>query len=196
MPGRHIYPGGKCSNDPHRDVGSNGVLLWGPPGCGKTLIAQAVANDAQASFILVKGPELLNKYVGESERAVRDLFQRARSSKPCIVFFDEMDSIVPPRANVTTESGARVVNALLTELDGGSDRSGVYVIGTTSHPRAHRRGVSPTGTYNQRIVSANWEFALNRFKPVSGTQMRIVGAIWCERGSPALSLYIFWKVFQ
>ncbi|KAG6251341.1 hypothetical protein E4U24_001245, partial [Claviceps purpurea] len=173
MPGRHIYPGGKCSNDPHRDVGSNGVLLWEPPGCGKTLIAQAVANDAQASFILVKGPELLNKYVGESERAVRDLFQRARSSKPCIVFFDEMDSIVPPRANVTTESGARVVNALLTELDGGSDRSGVYVIGTTSHPRAHRRGVSPTGTYNQRIVSANWEFALNRFKPVSGTQMRI-----------------------
>ncbi|KAG6304183.1 hypothetical protein E4U44_008663, partial [Claviceps purpurea] len=161
MPGRHIYPGGKCSNDPQRDVGSNGVLLWGPPGCGKTLIAQAVANDAQASFILVKGPELLNKYVGESERAVRDLFQRARSSKPCIVFFDEMDSVVPPRANATTESGARVVNALLTELDGGSDRS------------AHRRGVSPTGTYNQRIVSANWEFALNRFKPVSGTQMRI-----------------------
>ncbi|KAG6157239.1 hypothetical protein E4U37_007635 [Claviceps purpurea] len=99
-----------------------------------TLIAQAVANDAQASFILVKGPELLNKYVGESERAVRDLFQRARSSKPCIVFFDEMDSVVPPRANATTDSGARVVNALLTELDGGSDRSGVYVIGTTSHP--------------------------------------------------------------
>ncbi|KAG6179587.1 hypothetical protein E4U27_003184 [Claviceps purpurea] len=87
-----------------------------------------------ASFILVKGPELLNKYVGESERAVRDLFQRARFSKPCIVFFDEMDSVVPPRANATTESGARVVNALLTELDGGSDRSGVYVIGTTSHP--------------------------------------------------------------
>ncbi|KAG6211797.1 hypothetical protein E4U35_001668 [Claviceps purpurea] len=101
---------------------------------GPRAAARPVANDAQASFILVKGPELLNKYVGESERAVRDLFQRARFSKPCIVFFDEMDSVVPPRANATTESGARVVNALLTELDGGSDRSGVYVIGTTSHP--------------------------------------------------------------
>lgn len=111
-----------------------GVLLWGPPGCGKTLIAQAVANDTKASFILINGPELLNKYVGESERAVRELFQRARSSKPCILFFDEMDSVVPPRAHASTESGARVVNALLTELDGAQDRSGVYVIGTTNRP--------------------------------------------------------------
>ncbi|KAG5989718.1 hypothetical protein E4U52_005304 [Claviceps spartinae] len=104
------------------------LLLWGPPGCGKTLIAQAVANDAKASFILINGPELPNKY------AVRDLFERARSNKPCIVFFDEMDSVVPPRANTTTESGADVVNALLAELDDPSGRSGVYVIGTTSHP--------------------------------------------------------------
>ncbi|RCI14343.1 hypothetical protein L249_6065 [Ophiocordyceps polyrhachis-furcata BCC 54312] len=111
-----------------------GVLLWGPPGCGKTLVAQAVANEAQASFILINGPELLNKYVGESERAVRELFQRARSSKPCILFFDEIDSIVPPRNNSSTETGARVVNALLTELDGAKDRSGIYVIGTTNRP--------------------------------------------------------------
>ncbi|KAG5951975.1 hypothetical protein E4U53_001925 [Claviceps sorghi] len=113
---------------------SAGVLLWGPPGCGKTLIAQAVANDAKASFILINGPELLNKYVGESERAVRELFQRARSSRPCILFFDEVDSVVPPRANASTESGARLVNALLTELDGAKDRNGVYVIGTTNRP--------------------------------------------------------------
>ncbi|UNI19788.1 Ribosome bioproteinsis ATPase rix7 [Purpureocillium takamizusanense] len=111
-----------------------GVLLWGPPGCGKTLVAQAVANEAQASFILINGPELLNKYVGESERAVRELFQRARSSAPCILFFDEMDSIVPPRNNSSTDSGARVVNALLTELDGAQDRTGIYVIGTTNRP--------------------------------------------------------------
>lgn len=111
-----------------------GVLLWGPPGCGKTLVAQAVANEAQASFILINGPELLNKYVGESERAVRELFQRARSSTPCILFFDEIDSIAPPRSNSSTESGARVVNALLTELDGAQDRTGIYVIGTTNRP--------------------------------------------------------------
>lgn len=111
-----------------------GVLLWGPPGCGKTLIAQAVANEAQASFIAINGPELLNKYVGESERAVRELFQRARCSTPCILFFDEIDSIVPSRSNASTESGARVVNALLTELDGVKDRTGIYVIGTTNRP--------------------------------------------------------------
>jgi ribosome biogenesis ATPase len=114
--------------------GPAGVLLFGPPGCGKTLVAKAVANDAQASFILIKGPELLNKYVGESERAIRELFNRARSCAPCILFFDEMDSLVPRRENTTTEAGARVVNALLTELDGAEDRNGVYVVGTTNRP--------------------------------------------------------------
>lgn len=111
-----------------------GVMLWGPPGCGKTLVAQAVANEAQASFILINGPELLNKYVGESERAVRELFQRARSSTPCILFFDEMDSLVPRRDGASSDAGVRVVNALLTELDGVQDRSGIYVIGTTNRP--------------------------------------------------------------
>ncbi|KAL2753718.1 hypothetical protein ACRALDRAFT_2054886 [Sodiomyces alcalophilus JCM 7366] len=111
-----------------------GVLLFGPPGCGKTLVAKAVANDAQASFILIKGPELLNKYVGESERAIRELFTRARSCAPCILFFDEMDSLVPRRENTTTEAGARVVNALLAELDGAGDRGEVYVIGTSNRP--------------------------------------------------------------
>ncbi|KAH7320256.1 P-loop containing nucleoside triphosphate hydrolase protein [Stachybotrys elegans] len=113
---------------------SAGVLLWGPPGCGKTLVAQAVANEAQASFILINGPELLNKYVGESERAVRSVFQRARASAPTILFFDEMDSLVPRRDNTSTEAGARVVNSLLAELDGAHDRTGVYVIGTTNRP--------------------------------------------------------------
>lgn len=76
-----------------------GVLLYGPPGCGKTLLAKAVANASRANFIAVKGPELLNKYVGESEKSVRSLFSRARSSSPCIIFFDELDALCPKRGS-------------------------------------------------------------------------------------------------
>lgn len=111
-----------------------GVLLWGPPGCGKTLLAKAVANESRANFISVKGPELLNKYVGESERAVRQVFVRARSSIPCVIFFDELDALVPKRDDALSESSARVVNTLLTELDGLSNREGIYVIGATNRP--------------------------------------------------------------
>ncbi|KAI1068861.1 hypothetical protein LB507_006474 [Fusarium sp. FIESC RH6] len=128
-----------------------GCLLWGPPGCGKTLVAQAVANEAQASFILINGPELLNKYVGESERAVRELFNRARSSTPCILFFDEMDSLVPKRDNASTDAGTRVVNALLTELDGVQDRTGVYVIGTTNRPDMIDPAMLRPGRLNVRL---------------------------------------------
>lgn len=112
-----------------------GVLLWGPPGCGKTLLAKAVANESRANFISVKGPELLNKYVGESERAVRQVFLRARSSVPCVIFFDELDALVPRRDDTLSEASARVVNTLLTELDGlGSSRQGIYVIAATNRP--------------------------------------------------------------
>ena len=112
----------------------SGVLMWGPPGCGKTLLAKAVANESRANFISVKGPELLNKYVGESEKAVRQVFQRAMASKPCIIFFDELDALVPRRDASMSESSSRVVNTLLTELDGLSDRNGVFVIGATNRP--------------------------------------------------------------
>ncbi|EGD86610.1 hypothetical protein H112_05115 [Trichophyton rubrum D6] len=112
-----------------------GVLLWGPPGCGKTLLAKAVANESRANFISIKGPELLNKYVGESERAVRQVFSRARSSIPCVIFFDELDALVPRRDDTMSEASARVVNTLLTELDGlGSSRNGIYVIAATNRP--------------------------------------------------------------
>nr|7T3I_A Chain A, Rix7 [Thermochaetoides thermophila]7T3I_B Chain B, Rix7 [Thermochaetoides thermophila]7T3I_C Chain C, Rix7 [Thermochaetoides thermophila]7T3I_D Chain D, Rix7 [Thermochaetoides thermophila]7T3I_E Chain E, Rix7 [Thermochaetoides thermophila]7T3I_F Chain F, Rix7 [Thermochaetoides thermophila] len=111
-----------------------GILLWGPPGCGKTLVAKAVANESKANFISIKGPELLNKYVGESERAVRQLFSRAKSSAPCILFFDQMDALVPRRDDSLSDASARVVNTLLTELDGVGDRSGIYVIGATNRP--------------------------------------------------------------
>ncbi|KAI9819411.1 MAG: hypothetical protein M1832_003974 [Thelocarpon impressellum] len=115
-------------------IAPTGVLLWGPPGCGKTLLAKAVANESRANFISVKGPELLNKYVGESERAVRQVFVRARSSVPCVIFFDELDALVPKREDSMSEASARVVNTLLTELDGLSSRAGIYVIAATNRP--------------------------------------------------------------
>ncbi|KAI1083804.1 AAA-domain-containing protein [Whalleya microplaca] len=112
----------------------SGVLLWGPPGCGKTLLAKAVANESKANFISVKGPELLNKYVGESERSVRQVFSRARASAPCILFFDELDALVPRRDGNVPDASARVVNQLLTEMDGIGSRLGVYVVGATNRP--------------------------------------------------------------
>ena len=111
-----------------------GCLLFGPPGVGKTLLAKAVANQSGASFISVKGPELLNKYVGESERAVRQVFARAQASSPCIVFFDEIDALCPKRSSDGSSSSERVVNQLLTELDGMSTRRNVFVVAATNRP--------------------------------------------------------------
>jgi len=115
-----------------------GVLLYGPPGCGKTLLAKAIANESGANFMSVKGPELLDKYVGESERAVRVLFDRARSSSPCIVFFDELDSLCPKRGSDSGSGGGgvseRVVNQLLTEMDGLDERRSIFVIAATNRP--------------------------------------------------------------
>ncbi|XP_046389812.1 nuclear valosin-containing protein-like isoform X2 [Ischnura elegans] len=112
-----------------------GVLLCGPPGCGKTLLAKAVANEAGINFISVKGPELLNMYVGESERAVRQCFQRARSSAPCVIFFDELDALCPKRNDSADGgAGARVVNQMLTEMDGMDGRKGVYLMAASNRP--------------------------------------------------------------
>jgi ribosome biogenesis ATPase len=113
----------------------SGVLLCGPPGCGKTLLAKAVANEAGINFISVKGPELLNMYVGESERAVRQCFQRARNSAPCVIFFDEFDSLCPKRSDSgDNNSSQRVVNQLLTEMDGIEERKGVFLMAATNRP--------------------------------------------------------------
>ena len=111
-----------------------GVLLYGPPGCGKTLLAKAVANEARANFISIKGPELLNKYVGESEKAIRSLFIRARNSSPCIIFFDELDALVPKRSQENNNAGERVVNQLLTEMDGLEERKQIFIIAATNRP--------------------------------------------------------------
>jgi len=112
-----------------------GVLLYGPPGCGKTLLAKAVATESEANFIAVKGPEVLSKWVGESERAIREIFSKARQAAPCVVFFDEIDSIVP-RRGYRYDSGVtdRIVNQLLTEMDGLEKLEGVVVIGATNRP--------------------------------------------------------------
>eukprot|EP00835_Amoeboradix_gromovi_P005311 NODE_488_length_7780_cov_0.211691.p1 type:complete len:576 gc:universal NODE_488_length_7780_cov_0.211691:3859-5586(+) len=111
-----------------------GILLWGPPGCGKTLLAKATANACGSNFVSVKGPELLNKYVGESEKAVRLVFSRARASAPCLIFFDEIDALCPKRDDSKSEATQRVVNTLLTELDGVDGREGVFVLAATNRP--------------------------------------------------------------
>jgi transitional endoplasmic reticulum ATPase len=112
-----------------------GILLYGPPGVGKTLLAKAVATESQANFISVRGPEVLSKWVGESEKAIREIFRRAREAAPCIIFFDELDSIAH-RRGLHTDSGVtdRMVNQLLTEMDGMMTLKEVVVIGATNRP--------------------------------------------------------------
>ncbi|CAO3600371.1 unnamed protein product [Absidia cylindrospora] len=112
----------------------SGLLLYGYPGCGKTLLASAVAKECGLNFISVKGPEILNKYIGASEKSVRDLFERASAAKPCVLFFDEFDSIAPRRGHDSTGVTDRVVNQMLTQMDGAEGLDGVYVLAATSRP--------------------------------------------------------------
>lgn len=128
-----------------------GFLLYGPPGCGKTLIAKAVANEAGANFIHIKGPELLNKYVGESELAVRTIFSRARTCSPCILFFDEVDALTTKRGKEGGWVVERLLNQLLVELDGAEQRQGVYVIGATNRPEVMDRAVLRPGRFGKLL---------------------------------------------
>jgi len=113
-----------------------GILLYGPPGTGKTLLAKAVASESEANFISVKGPELLSKWVGESERGVREIFHKARQAAPCIIFMDELDSLVPTRGGSMGDSQVteRVLSQILTELDGLEELRDVVIIGATNRP--------------------------------------------------------------
>jgi transitional endoplasmic reticulum ATPase len=115
---------------------AKGVLMYGPPGTGKTLLAKAVANEAESNFISIKGPELLNKYVGESEKGVREVFSKARENAPTVIFFDEIDAIAGERGQRMGDSGVgeRVVSQLLTELDGLEDLEDVVVVATSNRP--------------------------------------------------------------
>jgi len=117
-------------------VPPKGLLLYGPPGTGKTLLAKAAANESEANFISVKGPELLNKFVGESEKAVREIFRKARQASPCIIFFDEVDSVAPVRGSSTGDSNVteRVISQFLTEMDGLEELRNVVIIAATNRP--------------------------------------------------------------
>ena len=113
-----------------------GILLYGPPGTGKTMIAKAVAATSEANFISIKGPELISKWVGESEKGVREVFRKARQAAPCVIFFDELDAIAPRRGGSEGDSHVteRVISQMLTEIDGLEDLKGVVVIGATNRP--------------------------------------------------------------
>jgi len=116
---------------------SKGVLFYGPPGTGKTLLAKAIANECQANFISIKGPELLTMWFGESEANVRDVFDKARAAAPCVMFFDELDSIAKSRGGMGGDAGGagdRVLNQLLTEMDGMNAKKNVFIIGATNRP--------------------------------------------------------------
>ncbi len=133
---------------------SKGVLFYGPPGCGKTLLAKAIANECGANFISIKGPELLTQWFGESEANVRELFDKARAASPCILMFDEMDSIAKTRGGGgpgSSEAGDRVINQILTEVDGVGARKNVFVIGATNRPDIIDPAVIRPGRLDQLI---------------------------------------------
>jgi transitional endoplasmic reticulum ATPase len=130
-----------------------GILLYGPPGCGKTLLARAVATEGEANFISIKGPEIFSKWVGESEKAIREVFRKARTAAPAIIFFDELDSIVPRRGLGYSDSGAseRVISQLLTELDGIESLQNVVVIAATNRPDILDPAVLRPGRFDRLI---------------------------------------------
>uniref|UniRef100_A0A5K3FXD4 vesicle-fusing ATPase n=2 Tax=Mesocestoides corti TaxID=53468 RepID=A0A5K3FXD4_MESCO len=133
---------------------SKGVLFYGPPGCGKTLLAKAIANECQANFISIKGPELLTMWFGESEANVRDIFDKARQAAPCVLFFDELDSIAKARGGSVGDAGGaadRVINQLLTEMDGMSSKKNVFIIGATNRPDIIDGAILRPGRLDQLI---------------------------------------------
>jgi len=133
---------------------SKGVLFYGPPGCGKTLLAKAIANECQANFISIKGPELLTMWFGESEANVRDVFDKARMAAPCVLFFDELDSIAKSRGGSGGDGGGasdRVINQILTEMDGMGAKKNVFIIGATNRPDIIDSAILRPGRLDQLI---------------------------------------------
>ncbi len=130
-----------------------GLLLLGPPGCGKTMLAKAVATESEANFISIKGPSLFSKWVGESEKAIREIFRKARQVSPAIIFFDEIDSLAPKRSGgESSRAYEQVVNQLLTELDGLEELNDVVVIGATNRPDIIDHGLLRPGRFDRIIV--------------------------------------------
>ncbi|MFH0868979.1 MAG: CDC48 family AAA ATPase [archaeon] len=130
-----------------------GILLYGPSGCGKTMLAKAVATESEANFISVKGPEVLSKWVGESEKAIRDIFKKARQVAPCIVFFDEVDAIASRRGGDDgARVGERVVNQILTEIDGLEELNDVVVLAATNRPELVDSSLLRPGRFDRHIL--------------------------------------------
>jgi len=133
---------------------SKGVLFYGPPGCGKTLLAKAIANECQANFVSIKGPELLTMWFGESENNVREVFDKARQASPCVLFFDELDSIARARGGGNGDAGGagdRVINQILTEIDGVGVKKNVFVIGATNRPDILDPAIMRPGRLDQLV---------------------------------------------
>lgn len=155
---------------------SKGVLFYGPPGCGKTLLAKAIANECQANFISIKGPELLTMWFGESEANVRDIFDKARSASPCVLFFDELDAIAKARGSSLGDAGGaadRVINQLLTEMDGMGAKKNVFIIGATNRPDIIDPAILRPGRLDQLIYIP---------LPDLGSRMQVLKS--CLRRSP------------
>lgn len=151
----------------------SGILLYGYAGCGKTLLASAVAQQCGLNFISIKGPEILNKYIGASEQSVRDLFEKAQSVKPCILFFDEFDSIAPKRGHDSTGVTDRIVNQLLTQMDGAEGLDGVYVLAATSRPDLIDPALLRPGRLDKSIICnlPNEEERLDILKAITSTEL-------------------------
>ncbi|ETW37597.1 hypothetical protein PFUGPA_06015 [Plasmodium falciparum Palo Alto/Uganda] len=131
---------------------NKGILLYGPPGCGKTLLAKAIANECKANFISVKGPELLTMWFGESEANVRDLFDKARAASPCIIFFDEIDSLAKERnSNTNNDASDRVINQILTEIDGINEKKTIFIIAATNRPDILDKALTRPGRLDKLI---------------------------------------------
>ena len=133
---------------------SKGVLFYGPPGCGKTLMAKAVANECSSNFVSVKGPELLTMWFGESEGNVREVFDKARAAAPCVLFFDELDSVGVARGGGHGDAGGagdRVLNQLLTEMDGAGAKKNLFFIGATNRPEILDEALIRPGRLDQLI---------------------------------------------
>lgn len=160
----------------------SGILLYGYPGCGKTLLASAVAGECGLNFISVKGPEILNKYIGASEKSVRDLFERAESARPCVLFFDEFDSIAPKRGHDSTGVTDRVVNQLLTQMDGAEGLQGVYVLAATSRPDLIDPALLRPGRLDKSILCdlPGFEDRLDILRAIIGRNLKVAPEVMME----------------
>lgn len=159
----------------------SGILLYGYPGCGKTLLASAIAGQCGLNFISIKGPEILNKYIGASEQSVRELFERAQAAKPCILFFDEFDSIAPKRGHDSTGVTDRVVNQMLTQMDGAEGLDGVYVLAATSRPDLIDSALLRPGRLDKSVICdmPNYEDRLDILRSIT-TKMDLADDVKLE----------------